>query len=160
MPLVLVLVKFDLLLRNLDLTLVYLHSHLLLQPPAPEPLTPIVMAGLAGSHLGLAYALRHSSWLGVGLASITVGSLLAFDIQALNHELCHQRSPSLATAWQALHKGSWTAARTVVELLLCNKYTSTVGSCTLLSRPLRHVWLACATLTSVAQSCEYSCSMC
>jgi hypothetical protein len=86
------------------------------------------MIGLAGSHLVIAYALRRSSWLGVGLASVTIGSLLAFDIQALNHELCHQRAPSLATAWKSLHNGYWSATRAVVDLVLCNKYMSTVSA--------------------------------
>eukprot|EP00045_Choanoeca_perplexa_P010588 m.108078 g.108078 ORF g.108078 m.108078 type:complete len:490 (+) comp15329_c0_seq1:109-1578(+) len=95
----------------------------------PEPLTPIVMAGLAVSHLGIAYALRSSPWWAVGVASVTVGSLLAFDIQALNHELCHQRAPSsaaLGAAWHTLCNGSWAAASTFLDLLLCNKYMSTV----------------------------------
>eukprot|EP00730_Choanoeca_flexa_P013787 TRINITY_DN5711_c0_g1_i1.p2 TRINITY_DN5711_c0_g1~~TRINITY_DN5711_c0_g1_i1.p2 ORF type:complete len:193 (+),score=20.68 TRINITY_DN5711_c0_g1_i1:99-677(+) len=96
----------------------------------PEPLTPVVMAGLAAGHVTMAYALRNSSWLTVVAASATIGGLIAFDIQALNHELCHQRSPSsrtIAQAWRGISQQPLQALSTWIDVTLCNKYVSSVG---------------------------------
>eukprot|EP00049_Salpingoeca_infusionum_P025892 m.22384 g.22384 ORF g.22384 m.22384 type:complete len:628 (+) comp8386_c0_seq2:125-2008(+) len=63
--------------------------------------TAAVSIGLSLSQFGLAWYVGTLSWPVVVGCAATVGALIAFDLQALNHELSHQRV-ALSYAYQRM----------------------------------------------------------
>jgi hypothetical protein len=78
---------------------------------------------LAALHVGIAATLAHRSWLWVAGASASVGALLAFDLQAVSHELCHQRHMPL----KHHRRRTPSALLAHIGYLLCHRWTSTVS---------------------------------
>ncbi len=59
----------------------------------PSVWTPLAAIGISGLHYTIASQLAPRSWAHTIALATTVGALAAFDLQAIIHELFHQRAP-------------------------------------------------------------------
>lgn len=73
-----------------SLTLLCFHT-------GPDVLTPLAALTVTAGHVAIAVACGARPWRVTFAAAAVAGGLLAFDLQALNHELSHQTLRVVAT---------------------------------------------------------------